>query len=83
MLPSTLLRSSRDCNVKEQFQPINTGQCGVSWRRWCSWPPHSPFRAQSYSIDWFTIDGGGGTSTGVYSVSGTIGQQDERRQLHD
>ena len=26
---------------------------------------------QSYSIDWHTIDGGGGTSTGgVYSVSG-------------
>jgi len=34
-------------------------------------------RAQNYSIDWFTIDGGGGTSTGgVYSVSGTIGQPD-------
>ncbi len=34
-------------------------------------------RAQSYSIDWSTIDGGGGTSTGgVYSVSGTIGQPD-------
>ena len=33
--------------------------------------------AQSYSVDWFTIDGGGGTSTGgVYSVSGTIGQPD-------
>ena len=33
--------------------------------------------AQSYSIDWFTIDGGGGTSTGgVYTVSGTIGQPD-------
>jgi hypothetical protein len=32
-------------------------------------------RAQSYSIDWFTIAGGGGSSTGsVYSVSGTIGQ---------
>jgi hypothetical protein len=31
--------------------------------------------AQSYSVDWFTVDGGGGTSTGgVYSVSGTIGQ---------
>jgi len=30
-----------------------------------------------YSIDWFTVDGGGGTSTGgVYSVSGTIGQHD-------
>ena len=33
--------------------------------------------AQSYSIDWFTIDGGGGTSTGgVFAVSGTIGQHD-------
>jgi hypothetical protein len=30
-----------------------------------------------YSIDWSTIDGGGGTSTGgVYSVSGTLGQPD-------
>jgi hypothetical protein len=34
-------------------------------------------RSQSYFIDWFTMDGGGGTSTGgVYSVSGTIGQPD-------
>ncbi len=34
-------------------------------------------RAQVYSINWHTIDGGGGTSTGgVYSVSGTIGQPD-------
>src|SRR5258708_15100322 len=33
--------------------------------------------AQEYAIDWFTIDGGGGTSTGgVYAVSGTIGQPD-------
>jgi hypothetical protein len=33
--------------------------------------------AQNYSIDWHTIDGGGGTSTGgVYSVTGTIGQPD-------
>jgi hypothetical protein len=30
-----------------------------------------------YSLDWWTVDGGGGTSTGgVYSVSGTIGQPD-------
>ena len=30
-----------------------------------------------YSLDWFSIDGGAGTSTGgVYSVSGTIGQPD-------
>ena len=33
--------------------------------------------AQSYSIDWHKIAGGGGTSTGgVYSVSSTIGQHD-------
>jgi len=33
--------------------------------------------AQNFSIDWHTIDGGGGTSTGgVYSVSGSIGQPD-------
>ena len=32
---------------------------------------------QSYSIDWFKIAGGGGTSTGgVYAVSGTLGQPD-------
>ncbi len=34
-------------------------------------------RGQNYSIDWSTIDSGGGTSTGgVYTVSGTIGQPD-------
>ena len=33
--------------------------------------------AQIYSIDWYKIAGGGGTSTGgVFSVSGTIGQHD-------
>ena len=32
---------------------------------------------QSYSIDWYKIGGGGGTSTnGQYSVTGTIGQHD-------
>jgi hypothetical protein len=36
-----------------------------------------PARGQTYSIDWQTIDGGGGSSTGgIYSVSGTIGQPD-------
>ncbi len=31
--------------------------------------------AQNYSIDWYRIAGGGGSSTGaVYSISGTIGQ---------
>ena len=33
--------------------------------------------AQSYSVDWSKISGGGGTSTGgVFSISGTIGQHD-------
>jgi hypothetical protein len=33
--------------------------------------------AQNYSIDWSTIDGGGGRSTGgTYSLTGTIGQPD-------
>ena len=33
--------------------------------------------AQNYSIDWYKIAGGGGTSSGGnYSVSGTIGQHD-------
>jgi hypothetical protein len=32
---------------------------------------------QSYSVDWYKIAGGGGTSTGgTYQVSGTIGQPD-------
>jgi len=38
----------------------------------CTW-----ICAQTYTVDWSTIDGGGGTSTeGTYSVSGTIGQPD-------
>ena len=42
---------------------------------------HSAFilraSGQSYTIDWYKVAGGGGTSTGgVYSVSGTIGQHD-------
>ncbi|MDB6110871.1 MAG: hypothetical protein JWR69_2621 [Pedosphaera sp.] len=33
--------------------------------------------AQSYNMDWFTVDGGGGTSIGgAFSISGTIGQPD-------
>ena len=34
-------------------------------------------RSQSYSIDWHTMDGGGGTSGGSgFSISGSIGQPD-------
>jgi hypothetical protein len=38
--------------------------------------------AQDYSIDWFTIDGGGGASAGGgYSIAGTVGQPDAGPQL--
>ena len=34
-------------------------------------------RAQGYSVDWFKVAGGGGTSTNsIYSISGTFGQPD-------
>ena len=37
--------------------------------------------AQSFSIDWHTLGGGGGTSTGgVFAVSGTVGQPDASGQ---
>ena len=36
-----------------------------------------PVNAQIYAIGWWTIAGGGGTSTGgVYQVRGTLGQPD-------
>jgi len=47
----------------------------------CFFILHSAFSlralGQSYSIDWYKIAGGGGTSTGAtYQVIGTIGQPD-------
>ena len=36
-----------------------------------------PASAQSYSVDWYKVAGGGGTSTGgTYQVTGTLGQAD-------
>jgi hypothetical protein len=67
---------NEECGMKKT--PRRSGP--VRW--WlCFFILHSAFCVrvvgQSYSIDWSTIDGGGGTSTGgVYSVSGTIGQPD-------
>ena len=38
---------------------------------------HLSAHAQTYSIDWYKIGGGGGTSTGAtYSITGTLGQPD-------
>ena len=40
----------------------------------------APAQAQNYSIDLYSIDGGGGSSSGgTYSISGTIGQPDAGR----
>ena len=43
----------------------------------CFWLLAFTAGAQTYSIDWYKVAGGGGTSTGgTYQVSGTIGQPD-------
>jgi len=39
-------------------------------------------QSNSFSINWWTVDGGGGTSTGNdYSLSGTIGQADAHLEI--
>jgi hypothetical protein len=53
----------------------------VMWRTLLTVMPllHAPLllNAQSYSIDWHNIAGGGGTSSGgQFTLSGTIGQHD-------
>jgi hypothetical protein len=46
------------------------------------WATASAAFAQQYTIDWYKISGGGGTSTnGLYSVNGTIGQHDASRPM--
>ena len=65
------------------FRPLSSSApvlpcCAILWLSLAAVLLLSPTaHAQSYTIDWSTVDGGGGTSTGgVYSVSGTIGQAD-------
>lgn len=39
-------------------------------------------QAQQYSVNWYKVSGGGGTSTNTpYTVSGTIGQHDASGQM--
>jgi hypothetical protein len=66
---------------KEEWRMQNGCSRAVGSRLWLFFfilPSTFCLRAWGqYSIDWQTIDGGGGTSTGgVYSVTGTIGQPD-------
>jgi hypothetical protein len=61
-------------NVMKRFNPIQVSSRVVVFLFLlaCCRMAHA-----EYSIDWYSIDGGGGTSTnGIYSVSGTIGQHD-------
>ena len=65
-------------------------ECGSPLRLWDWWQTRVWFTALflsavctsgQFTIDWFTIDGGGGTSTGgVFAVNGTIGQPDGSTQ---
>jgi hypothetical protein len=58
------------CGLVRAFQKLALLCCILLPSAFC-------LRAQQYSIDWYKVAGGGGTSTnGQYSVSGTIGQPD-------
>ena len=81
---SRCLESDGDKSPAESGDKSPHSKVGAWLTTFCFFILHCAFclRAvgQSYSIDWHTIDGGGGTSTGgVYSVSGTIGQPDAGR----
>ena len=59
--------------ARNLIQNLGNGMAAVVVLLLTAVPAHS----QSYTINWYKIAGGGGTSTGgVYSVSGTIGQHD-------
>ena len=74
--------------MKTWLRKIVNGGCLAQAKTWRSFVVllgfillHSAFilraTGQSYSVDWYKISGGGGTSTnGQYSVTGTIGQPD-------
>ena len=66
------LRRER-AGVREVVKPFSAILLAVAFYLVAAFGAHG----QSYSIDWFKVGGGGGTSTGgVYAVSGSIGQHD-------
>lgn len=76
----TIARSILECGAAVPL--LNSAK---AWRHLvafvCLFTATLSAHAQNLSIDWFTIDGGGGTSTGgTYTVSGTIGQSDANTQ---
>jgi hypothetical protein len=70
-----------DRHIDLNLQPVVEAAVKSSFAIWLALGTTLIFpglvRAQSYSIDWYKVSGGGGTSTGgVYQLSGTIGQHD-------
>jgi len=64
---SSSANETRKNPYENKDSPNNDGRLVITGR----------LAAQSYSIDWFSIDSGSGTSTGgPFSMSGTIGQPD-------
>lgn len=70
--------------TSETLGPPGKPETMISWRRVAlalllatASQPLATAYAQTYSIDWHRLAGGGGASTGaVYAVNGTIGQHD-------
>jgi len=73
--PESGPRGTRPSRISRALTSAATGLWLVLWILGFNAQLSSGFA--QYSIDWWTVDGGGGTSTGgVYSVSGTLGQPD-------
>ncbi len=76
-LEATVATRRLACSWRTAPCPINRALTSVATAVWLAFALATASQAQNFSIDWFTLDGGGGTSTGgVYSVTGTIGQPD-------
>jgi len=73
--PESGPRGTRPSRISRALTSAATGLWLVLWILGFNAQLSSGFA--QYSIDWWTVDGGGGTSTGgAYSVSGTLGQPD-------
>ena len=61
--------------------PLLTAALPMGMWLLCAWA-ETPLRAQGFSIDWYKITAGGGTSTnGQYNLTGAIGQHDAGQTL--
>jgi len=63
--------SNKESAAKSQIPEINLA-LGLVMALWLF--SMTPAWAQSYTIDWFTINGGSASTGGVYTLKGVIGQ---------